>query len=404
MPFHAPINNVPPDPIGAPITVTASRATGANPLHVSNGALFGSPTTVKPLWVSVFRAGFPVTVLEVTGNASNVLTVTGPAPSMPDAACNVGDTVMICPTADNFIELQTAIGAVTPGGATGDLQWKNGAVFAGGGPTWTPGTTTLNVTGEIKVTTNLTAPQVVIGGSFVTSGAAAGYTLTRRDTGVQAWSIASVAADYGVYNISLGTYGITISGANNAVTFSGPVSAGAGLAVTGNITAAGNLSAVGATAAYVINRRDTNAIGWQFFSGSGDLNFYNSTAAGYGLIFAADNSATFYNNVTVTGQVIATGYNSALLINRRDTYANAWTFFSGSGELNLYSYTAGAYSLKIDGASSAATFLGTVRTGTGATGARPTGAVAGAQWYDTTLGKPVWFNGSVWKDAAGNTV
>jgi hypothetical protein len=29
---------------------------------------------------------------------------------------------------------------------------------------------------------------------------------------------------------------------------------------------------------------------------------------------------------------------------------------------------------------------------------------AGACWYDTTLGKPIWSNGSVWKDAAGTTV
>jgi hypothetical protein len=29
---------------------------------------------------------------------------------------------------------------------------------------------------------------------------------------------------------------------------------------------------------------------------------------------------------------------------------------------------------------------------------------AGAQFYDTTLGRPIWSNGSIWKDAAGNTV
>jgi lysophospholipase L1-like esterase len=113
VPFHTLINNVPPDPIGAPISVTASRATGANPLHVSSGALFGSPSPAAPIYVSVFRAGFPVTILEVTGNASNILTVTGAAPSSADAACNVGDTVMMCPTADSFLELQTGIQGIT---------------------------------------------------------------------------------------------------------------------------------------------------------------------------------------------------------------------------------------------------------------------------------------------------
>jgi hypothetical protein len=41
-----------------------------------------------------------------------------------------------------------------------------------------------------------------------------------------------------------------------------------------------------------------------------------------------------------------------------------------------------------------------------ATGSRPTAASAGAgaMIYDITLGKPIWSNGTVWKDAAGTTV
>lgn len=41
----------------------------------------------------------------------------------------------------------------------------------------------------------------------------------------------------------------------------------------------------------------------------------------------------------------------------------------------------------------------------GATVDRPSAATAGAgtMYYDTTLGKPVWSNGSAWKDAAGTT-
>lgn len=48
----------------------------------------------------------------------------------------------------------------------------------------------------------------------------------------------------------------------------------------------------------------------------------------------------------------------------------------------------------------------TIRAGAGATGSRPAASsvLAGAQWYDTTLGKPIWSNGAVWKDAAGTTV
>ncbi|MDQ1536872.1 MAG: hypothetical protein QOE58_1265, partial [Actinomycetota bacterium] len=45
-------------------------------------------------------------------------------------------------------------------------------------------------------------------------------------------------------------------------------------------------------------------------------------------------------------------------------------------------------------------------TGAAATGGRPSASVAkaGAMFYDTTLGKPIWSNGSVWKDSAGTTV
>ena len=47
----------------------------------------------------------------------------------------------------------------------------------------------------------------------------------------------------------------------------------------------------------------------------------------------------------------------------------------------------------------------THRTGSGATGARPASTPAGAQWFDTTLGKPIWSNGAGgWTDAAGGAV
>lgn len=45
-----------------------------------------------------------------------------------------------------------------------------------------------------------------------------------------------------------------------------------------------------------------------------------------------------------------------------------------------------------------------IRTGLGATGSRPAAPVAGAQWYDTTLSKPIWYDGAAWRDAAGTAV
>jgi hypothetical protein len=44
--------------------------------------------------------------------------------------------------------------------------------------------------------------------------------------------------------------------------------------------------------------------------------------------------------------------------------------------------------------------------GRAATGSRPTAASAGAggMFYDTTLGKPIWSDGTTWKDATGTVV
>jgi hypothetical protein len=48
----------------------------------------------------------------------------------------------------------------------------------------------------------------------------------------------------------------------------------------------------------------------------------------------------------------------------------------------------------------------TLRTGRGATGSRPSAVTVGvgASWYDTTLAKPIFSDGTVWRDAAGTAV
>jgi hypothetical protein len=47
------------------------------------------------------------------------------------------------------------------------------------------------------------------------------------------------------------------------------------------------------------------------------------------------------------------------------------------------------------------TATGVIATGSGPTGSRPTATAAGQQWFDTTLGLPLWWNGTAWRDAAG---
>jgi hypothetical protein len=51
------------------------------------------------------------------------------------------------------------------------------------------------------------------------------------------------------------------------------------------------------------------------------------------------------------------------------------------------------------------TFTGVCRIASYATGSRPTAAgVAGGMVYDSTLHKPIWSDGTVWRDAAGTAV
>lgn len=38
----------------------------------------------------------------------------------------------------------------------------------------------------------------------------------------------------------------------------------------------------------------------------------------------------------------------------------------------------------------------------GATASRPTGSILGQYFFDTTIGKPVWWSGSTWVDATGS--
>lgn len=52
----------------------------------------------------------------------------------------------------------------------------------------------------------------------------------------------------------------------------------------------------------------------------------------------------------------------------------------------------------------AATIADVVAPASGATGSRPTPTIVGQVFFDTTLGKPVWWKGAVWVDATGATV
>lgn len=52
---------------------------------------------------------------------------------------------------------------------------------------------------------------------------------------------------------------------------------------------------------------------------------------------------------------------------------------------------------------SGTTYKGAIKCGAGATGSRPSAVSCGvaAMWYDKTIHKPIWSDGTVWRDAAG---
>lgn len=68
--------------------------------------------------------------------------------------------------------------------------------------------------------------------------------------------------------------------------------------------------------------------------------------------------------------------------------------------------TTGSLSMLFDSSQLSIPTSGTFLTGRGATGSRPSASTVGdgAQWYDQTLNKPIWSDGTVWRDAAGVAV
>lgn len=82
--------------------------------------------------------------------------------------------------------------------------------------------------------------------------------------------------------------------------------------------------------------------------------------------------------------------------------AGLWKLVGAS----LYPATDGAYDLGIHGTRwRNIRARSTVITGANVTGSRPSPATGvGAMFYDTTLSKPIWSDGTVWRDATGTTV
>ncbi len=489
MPFHKTINNVPPDPIGAPVTVTAARAIGPNPLHVSNGALFGSPSTAAPIFVSVFRGAAPVTVLEVTGIASNALTVTGAAPSAADAACNPGDTVMMCPTSDNFTELQAAAtpasdaittatalrlacwgdsltlgSSVTPypaqlsplihrdcynGGINGDTSAQiltrfeaapdklNYAVVI-----WSGRNDMYTSTDPTPVLANLAAMVAALGHTrylvLSVPNTSAETIGTTYYNGVLALN-ADLASVYGAHYFDIRSYLISQynPGIPQDVTDHGNDVLPSSLRISGDaihLNTGGYALVAQQVAAHmaILNPPTqlvaTTNMGALLAAPAGPIGAAVPTDGAFANLTANDvsiaNGSIAVSSLTVFGSIaMPSTYNWTI---RGDSNFGFSVLNPGSGAIHtrleyfslgpgadtrggIYdtdsqTWIAWADTLRDFQVTNHLIVGATAATGSGATGARPAGMGVGAQWYDTTLGKPIWWSGTAWHDATGAAV
>lgn len=105
---------------------------------------------------------------------------------------------------------------------------------------------------------------------------------------------------------------------------------------------------------------------------------------------------------TTTGYIEWNGSNVRFGADASSMYADM-----NAGVFRIRNAAAG-YASCLDVNSTQATLPATssLRTGRAVTGSRPSATTAGngAMFYDTTLGKPIWSDGTVWRDAAGTAV
>ncbi len=111
------------------------------------------------------------------------------------------------------------------------------------------------------------------------------------------------------------------------------------------------------------------------FQGSGTA---NGSLTGNGVLLVYPYRADGVGGSNYTKQLV--------IINAADTHAGMWErSYNGSN-------------------STWSTWARIMTSNVGNTASRPASAFTGYQYYDTTLSKPIWWNGTVWKDAAGTTV
>lgn len=170
---------------------------------------------------------------------------------------------------------------------------------------------------------------------------------------------------------------------------------------------------------WAYNNRITGATTRYTNSGSGTNLAYNNgtdsaaylgilapdgTAATPGIAFTADPDCGLFRNGANVVEMAINGSTqtrwASNIFKFKSTGVVEWsstTSLAGTTDITLSREAASVLALGADDA---------FKTGKAVTGSRPSAATVGvgAQFFDTTLNIPIWSNGTVWKDAAGNTV
>jgi len=91
-------------------------------------------------------------------------------------------------------------------------------------------------------------------------------------------------------------------------------------------------------------------------------------------------------------------------VNLRSSDPNPETLYDGGPGSTFQSNAVNGYSYIKQSANGKTGWIQLDVIKTGSTALRPTSRPTGFQYYDTTLLRPIWWNGTVWKDTEGNTV
>lgn len=142
-----------------------------------------------------------------------------------------------------------------------------------------------------------------------------------------------------------------------------------------------------------------------FVRGSVNIEGNAGSGAGSSYLTIGNNAVASDAQITLNPP---TGQNSTIQF--KYAGANKWQIYNGAGnDLYIRDMAGAVMALQFitgAGVTGQAKFSGTVKTGAAATASRPSASTAGAgaMFYDTTLGKPIWSNGTAWTDATGTVV